>query len=143
MLAKREPNPFANQWRSRLTSFPSLRQCASNIVSGLAYGSQGMMLIAVDTESARLNTRQYVHGLIGNALVSQAPLLPDGSPNVPTFMESKISSEVIHITPEKVEDLESVSIGAPLPQCAVLIDLRWMSQGSEGKSEREDASLRS
>ena len=96
-------------------------------MSDLSYGFEGMMLIAVVTVSARLNTRQYVHGLIGNALVSQAPLLPDGSPNVPAFLESKISSEVIHITPEKVEDLESVSIGAPLPQCAVPIDLWWMS----------------
>ena len=57
----------------------------------------------------RLNTRQYVHGLIGDAALSKAPLLPDGSPNVPTFVDSRPQSDVIHITSEKTDDVESVS----------------------------------
>ncbi|PIL33603.1 hypothetical protein GSI_04226 [Ganoderma sinense ZZ0214-1] len=57
-----------------------------------------------------LNTRQYVHGLIGDAALSKAPLIPDGSPTVPAFVESQPESDmIIHITSEKMEDLESVS----------------------------------
>lgn len=99
---------------------PSICQCPSHVVSDLHSSFHRGPLRA--TISARLNTRQYVHGLIGNVLVSQAPLIPEGSPNVPAFIESKVDCEVIHITLEKAEDLESVSIGAPLPQCDVLID---------------------
>ena len=61
------------------------------------------------TPHRRLNTRQYVHGLIGDAAMSKAPLIPDGLPNVPTFkvVESRPESDVIHITSEKMSDLES------------------------------------
>ena len=41
--------------------------------------------------------------------MSKAPLIPDGSPNVPTFkfVESRPESDVIHITSGKMSDLES------------------------------------
>ncbi|KAM5543085.1 hypothetical protein V8D89_003469 [Ganoderma adspersum] len=52
-----------------------------------------------------LNTRQYVHGLIGDAAMSKAPLILDASPNVSTFVESQPESDVICITSEKMGDL--------------------------------------
>ena len=60
--------------------------------------------------------------MVANALANQAPSLSECAPKVPTFIESTISPEVVHITSDTVGDLESVSIRETPPQCAILID---------------------